>query len=280
MKSYILKLKPSSIDFFKHLLVEQKHECDFKECFVKLNDVMSCDLNLTVDHNNNLFYGNNHQVEYSCQCVLECQKLQNFKLVKMANNYFIVARSKECTCLETKIGLDLNQDTLITDSNNNKYDLIKTRKYINTLNDLQQDTRLDKEKKTQKITKIKNKIVNNLSQEINQIVNDLLFNNDVIIIEDLGLTKKIKFNYKINNYVYSFFRSVLISKAHLLGRKIVIVPKNFASTKICSFCLQKNEININEKTFKCRFCLQIIERDFNAAKNILRKGNELYGTNN
>ncbi|MFW9917178.1 MAG: RNA-guided endonuclease InsQ/TnpB family protein [Candidatus Thorarchaeota archaeon] len=57
------------------------------------------------------------------------------------------------------------------------------------------------------------------------------------------------------------------------------VPLSFASSQWCSGCQkQKQKISLEERTYHCPTCGLIINRDYNAAQNILREGLTHLGT--
>ena len=68
------------------------------------------------------------------------------------------------------------------------------------------------------------------------------------------------------------FISMLIYKAKLYGRTIKTVDKYFPSSQICSSCgsLHPEMKNLGNKQLVCKDCGTILDRDYNAAINILK----------
>lgn len=64
-------------------------------------------------------------------------------------------------------------------------------------------------------------------------------------------------------------------KAYELGKFLVKADKFFPSTKQCSSCKGKREMELSERVYKCDYCGLVIDRDLNAALNL-----EEYGQNN
>jgi len=54
-------------------------------------------------------------------------------------------------------------------------------------------------------------------------------------------------------------------------RKIITIDKYYPSSKICSNCSNTYEIK-DKEVYKCPVCGNVIDRDINAAINILKKG--------
>lgn len=57
----------------------------------------------------------------------------------------------------------------------------------------------------------------------------------------------------------------------------VQVDRFFASTKTCSHCNHKQDIELDERIFKCEKCGYIAPRDFNSGTNMLQEGNKKIG---
>ncbi len=55
-------------------------------------------------------------------------------------------------------------------------------------------------------------------------------------------------------------------------RTLVVVPRFRPTTKMCSRCGGSNEINLAERSYHCQHCDLLIDRDLNAATNILHEG--------
>jgi putative transposase len=96
-----------------------------------------------------------------------------------------------------------------------------------------------------------------------------------IAIEDLtGIRRTAKPKSKaqkteLNRWSFSQLRSFLTYKALLNGIKLIVVPPAYTS-QTCNIC---NHIGIrNGKHFRCENCGNVIDADYNAAKNIATWG--------
>lgn len=57
------------------------------------------------------------------------------------------------------------------------------------------------------------------------------------------------------------------------GKKVQKIDRFFPSSKTCNYCGCVNEnLTLNDRHWECPHCHKIIDRDLNAAKNILEKG--------
>ena len=67
------------------------------------------------------------------------------------------------------------------------------------------------------------------------------------------------------------FRALLTYKAERAGRKVIEVnPAN--TSKMCSCCGNLKELTLADRTYHCEVCGLHMDRDQNAALNILRLG--------
>ncbi len=108
-----------------------------------------------------------------------------------------------------------------------------------------------------------------------EIINEFGF----IFIEKLQPKEMVKNNFRtlnkyINDAAWAQFFSFLSYKAEEAGRKLIkINPKN--TTQICSKCGKIVSKDLNVRVHDCPYCGLKIDRDLNAAKNILWFGRSL-----
>ena len=67
------------------------------------------------------------------------------------------------------------------------------------------------------------------------------------------------------------FRDMLAYKLKARGKYFIRVGQFFPSTHLCSKCGRKHKLTVSERTYTCE-CGLIIDRDINAAINILHEG--------
>ena len=70
----------------------------------------------------------------------------------------------------------------------------------------------------------------------------------------------------------------LIYKAKWKFKKLYQIDTYYPSSQICSRCDYKNEItkNLNVREYICPNCQTVLDRDINAAQNIMFEGLKLY----
>jgi len=121
----------------------------------------------------------------------------------------------------------------------------------------------------------------------------LLRDNDTIYLEDLqvanlvrrpapkpdghggylpnGAKRKAGLNKSISDAGWGQFRSILEAKAAWAGRQVVTLPPAYTSQE-CSGCGERVPKSLSVRTHVCPSCGLVMDRDENAAVNILRAG--------
>ena len=102
---------------------------------------------------------------------------------------------------------------------------------------------------------------------------------DAVCVEDLnlkGIAGGLHFGKGIQDNGYGQFLSMLGYKLEERGKYMIKVDRYFASSKICSVCgHKKKELALSERIYLCE-CGNRMDRDVNAAVNILKEGKKIY----
>ena len=128
--------------------------------------------------------------------------------------------------------------------------------------------------------KQKNK-VQNVHRKIRNVRNDYLHKQstklvnewDLIVLEDLQVKNMIK-NHKLAKSIadvsWNTFTSMIKYKAEWAGKEVIFVnPRN--TSKTCSVCGHIQDIPLSQRTYRCPECDMSLDRDHNAAINILNR---------
>ena len=111
---------------------------------------------------------------------------------------------------------------------------------------------------------------------LHQVTNTLINENQVICMEDLnvkGMLRNHKLAESIQEMNFGEFRRMLEYKAKWYGRTVVYVDKFYPSSKTCNHCgYIKKDLKLSDRQWVCPVCGETIERDYNAALNILDEG--------
>ncbi len=96
----------------------------------------------------------------------------------------------------------------------------------------------------------------------------------VICLEDLnvnGMVKNGKLARPISDAGFGMLRRMIEYKAELRGVEVAFIGRFEPSSKTCSECGQIHDMPLDKRTMECD-CGNVMDRDMNAARNILARG--------
>ena len=135
------------------------------------------------------------------------------------------------------------------------------------------------QKQKKKVALYHEKIKNQRKDFQHKLSHSLAEDYDAVCVEDLnlkGMAGGLHFGKGIQDNGYGQFLSMLGYKLEERGKYLIKVDRYFASSKICSVCgHKKKELALSERTYLCE-CGNRIDRDVNAAVNILEEGKRIY----
>jgi putative transposase len=102
---------------------------------------------------------------------------------------------------------------------------------------------------------------------------------DVIYLEDLQIANMVRNRHlakSIADAGWAAFRSILACKAVWAGKRVVAIPAQYTSQD-CSSCGARVAKSLSVRTHVCPSCGLVLDRDANAARNILRAGQARQG---
>jgi putative transposase len=103
---------------------------------------------------------------------------------------------------------------------------------------------------------------------------------DLIVIEDLTITKMVQHHSlakSIHDVAWGHFAQLIACKAAWAGRQFVAVNPAYTSQD-CSGCgHRKTDLTLADRIYHCLACGLVIDRDLNAALNILARGRACLG---
>ena len=133
-----------------------------------------------------------------------------------------------------------------------------------------------------KIAKAFEHLANQRLDYIHNAVNSLLRDYDYVFMEDLnvqGMLKNHNLAKAIQELGFYTFKNILKNKAMLNDKFVIEVDRWFASSKTCHKCgyVYKN-LTLGEREWTCPVCGEHLDRDLNAAINILLEGERIMRT--
>ena len=189
-------------------------------------------------------------------------------------------QTKEC------VGIDLGIKDFVVTSDGEVFENLHFKK-----NESQRIIRLQKQlsrkqkgsnnrnKARIKLAKAYKKITDKKQYYLHQITNYLIDENQIICMEDLnvkGMLRNHKLAESIQELNFGEFRRMLEYKAKWYSRYLVFIDRFYPSSKTCNECGYVNKtLKLSDRVWTCPDCGKIIERDYNAALNILDEGKRI-----
>lgn len=134
------------------------------------------------------------------------------------------------------------------------------------------------EKTRVKIANLQKHIANQRTDFLYKLTTDIVKNYDVISLEDLDVMSMKKTdnsirNKRIEDVSWSEFRRQLTYKSQWYGKQLVVIDRYYPSSQICNVCGHKDGNKSEDiREWICPNCNSELDRDINAAKNILQEG--------
>ena len=127
-----------------------------------------------------------------------------------------------------------------------------------------------------KVAKLNEKIANCRKDTINKITSRLIYENDVVYLENLNVSGMLK-NHKLAKCIldcsWNELARQLEYKGDWYGCKVFKIDRFYPSSKTCSHCgCIQEKMPLNIRRWTCPDCGTIHDRDINAAINILMEG--------
>lgn len=189
---------------------------------------------------------------------------------------------------DAAIGIDLGiKDFVITSGgevfNNFHFKKSETKKIKRLQHQLakKQKRSNNRNKARIRLAKLYKKINDRKQYYLHAVSTSLIDENQVICMEDLnvkGMLKNHNLAESICEMNFGEFRRMLEYKAQWYNRKIVFVDRFYPSSKTCHNCGYINKgLTLKDRQWICPQCGEVIERDYNAALNILDEGLRIIG---
>jgi putative transposase len=126
-----------------------------------------------------------------------------------------------------------------------------------------------------KLARLHRKIKNIRQDFLHKLSTWLARTKPVIVVENLnvrGLSRS-RLSRSISDAGWGTFRRMLEYKAKWHGATLIVAPKSFPSTRLCSRCGHLHgKIPLSQRVFRCENCGLHVDRDLNAALNLKKYG--------
>ena len=216
----------------------------------------------------------------------QIEQIKRVRLVRRTDGYYAqfcvdVDRREDVEPSKTTIGLDVGLNHFYTDSNGQTVENPRfLRKSERQLKKLQR-----KVSKRKKGSANRRKAIKRLARKHLQVSRQrkdfavktarcVLRSNDLIAYEDLQVRNMVK-NHKlaksISDASWSMFRDWIEYFGKVFGKVTIAVPPQYTCQN-CSTCGTTVKKSLSERTHQCSHCGTVLDRDHNAALNILAIG--------
>ena len=179
-----------------------------------------------------------------------------------------------------RVGVDMGLTSFATLSDKTK--ILAPKPLTKTINKLKRASRQhskkvkgsnNRKKSALRLSRIHRKNRNIRKDFLHKESTKLAKTKSVIVLEDLDVRKMLKNNMlsrSISDVGWSEFRRMLEYKTKWYGSTLIIAPKFYPSSKICSECgNQIKELPLSIREWQCPGCQYVHDRDINASKNLL-----------
>jgi putative transposase len=223
------------------------------------------------------------------KCVYHRDLPSDFKtcqVTREGDRWFVVLTCNKETQVLPKTnkttGIDLNSKEYVL-SNNTRYEIPKYLKENQfRIKELQRSVSRkvkggsNRRKAQLKLHKVHQRITNKRLDYFNKLSMQLVRDYDVITLEDLDVKSiQKKMGRVTQDNGFSIFRAMILYKAKLYGKETVIIDRYYPSSQLCSGCGTVQKMPLSFRTYECKCCGLVMDRDLNAACNIHRAGTAL-----
>lgn len=236
----------------------------------------------------------------------QLKQIKRIRIIKRADGYYAqflmdVERSEKSCYTGSQVGIDVGLTSFYTDSNGNKVDnpryLRKSERQLKRLSKRMSRRYRNPHKgnKGEKMSKTKEKQSLRFHKARIQVARQhldisrqrkdfavktarcVIQSNDLVAYENLQVRNMVN-NHKlaksINDASWSLFREWLEYFARVYRKMVIAVPPHYTSQN-CSGCGEIVKKSLSIRTHSCPSCKTVLDRDENAAINILMKALEI-----
>ncbi|MHA2396135.1 MAG: RNA-guided endonuclease InsQ/TnpB family protein [Candidatus Thorarchaeota archaeon] len=212
-------------------------------------------------------------------------RILSITVMRRADRWFVSVTVKEEIPDPTPrggqvVGVDLGVKTMATLSDGTVFAnprtlgrrLKKIRQLSKSLSRKKKGSK-NREKAKLRLARMYLRIFNIRQDNLHKLTTYLVKSHSRIVIEDLcvsGMMKNRRLAQAIGDVGFYEFRRQLEYKCKWYGSQLVIVSRTYPSSKLCSHCgHKKKELSLSEREYVCERCGLQIDRDLNAALNLV-----------
>ena len=137
----------------------------------------------------------------------------------------------------------------------------------------------NRERERKKVARIHKKTENQRTDHHWKLAIELCRKFDILFFEDLNLRgMKALFGKQVSDLAFGEFLEKLKHQSKKRIRSVLKIGRWFPTSKCCSVCNHKNDtLTLADRQWQCRKCDTHLDRDQNAAMNVLKEGVASFG---
>jgi putative transposase len=217
-----------------------------------------------------------------CHEILPTVTVKNATLTRRANDWYISFKYeqeiKTTQKVKERIGVDVGINRLATCSDGTEVENVKAyRKSKRRLIQLQRAvTRTvigskNRLKAIRQLARQHRRVANVRRDALHKLTTWLAKNHSTIVIEDLNVAGMLK-NHRLASAIadcgFYEFKRQLLYKAEWYGAQVILAPRFYPSSQICSGCGHRQKMPLHLRTYNCPICGMEKDRDLNASVNL------------
>jgi len=211
-------------------------------------------------------------------------KINSVTVRERAGRWFVSVQVEEEIAVSDNqgeaIGLDLGLKSLIVGSDGSALESpkplnrsLKRLRKLSRQHSGKQKGSQNRKKSARKLAKLHYRISCQRADFLHKATSELARNKSLIAVENLkvsGMLKNHCLARSISDAGWSELVRQLEYKSLWHGSQLVKIDRFFPSSKVCSGCgAIKDELPLSERRYHCEVCGLVMDRDLNAARNIL-----------
>lgn len=216
----------------------------------------------------------------------QLNQIKRVRVVRRADGYYVqfcidAERTQKREPTGKTIGLDVGLTHFYTDSDGNSVEnprhLRKSEKALKRLNRRLSKTQKgskNRAKARQRLSRKHLKVSRRRKDFAVKLARCVVQSNDLVAYEDLkvkNMVKNKKLSKSISDVAWTAFRNWIEYFGKVFGVATVAVPPHYTSQN-CSSCGKVAKKSLSQRTHQCPHCGFVLDRDWNAARNILELG--------
>lgn len=216
----------------------------------------------------------------------KAEKYGMARLVKKSSGWYfqygVEVTAKRAKIVKKKIGIDLGLNYFVADSNGNT---TKAPKFLRVAHEKLSEAQVllsravrgsnRRSRKRQIVARQHERVANKRKDWLHKLSFQYTRKYDLIAVEDLDI-KQMMGNHRLARSIgdasWGIFVGMLAYKMQILGRKLVKVDPAYTSQD-CNKCGERVKKSLSTRTHECK-CGYVVDRDLNAALNILKKAQQ------